>query len=159
MQRIQSRTYATLQRAEAFLRLHSIPKTAHDATSKTIVQDDSPAKETLTMNADADNFWQTEEGLLERIGLLGDQIQLGTYNHAVQIAATAVGATDFTISGDLTTTSCAWCQMHVGQTYHRGQFTPILPKHCNCTHYYEVERIGAAPSSEEAFASFWGLLE
>jgi hypothetical protein len=102
------------------------------------------------------SFWESKEGLLERIGLLADQVQLGTYNNALQIAGTAVGATDFTINGELKATSCSWCAMHVGQTYHRGQFTPILPKHPNCPHYYDVERIGANP--ESAFAAFWGLL-
>ena len=83
--------------------------------------------------SDADiPFWNSEEGLLERIGLLGDQIQLGTYNNAIKVFATAVGATDFTIAGELSVTSCAWCQMHVGQVYHRGQFMPDLPKHPNC---------------------------
>jgi hypothetical protein len=36
------------------------------------------------------SFWNTEEGLLERIGLLGDQIQFGTYNHALKVIATSV---------------------------------------------------------------------
>jgi hypothetical protein len=111
------------------------------------------------MSYEPGNFWNSEKGLLERIGLLGDQIQLGTYNNAVKVYATAVGATDFTISGDITATSCAWCAMHVGQTYHRGQFMPDLPRHPWCIHTYDVERIGAAPNPDEAFAAFWGLLD
>lgn len=106
--------------------------------------------------SDAVDFWNTEDGLIERIGLLSDQIQLGTYNNAVKVYATSVGATDFTISGDLTKNSCNWCIMHVGQTYHRGQFMPELPKHPRCPHYYEVERVGASP--DDAFREFWNLL-
>lgn len=109
------------------------------------------------MSDAAVGFWESEEGLLERIGLLADQVQLGTYNQAVKVFGTAVGATDFTISGDLTNNSCSWCIMHVGQVYHRGQFMPELPKHPYCPHYYEIGRIGA--NSESAFAAFWGLLQ
>ena len=101
-------------------------------------------------------FWNSKEGLTERLGLLADHIQLGTYNNAVKVYATALGATDFTITGSLTKNSCSWCVMHVGQTYHRGQFMPELPKHPHCPHYYEVERIIVNP--EEAFREFWNLI-
>ena len=37
-------------------------------------------------------FWNSEEGLLERIGLLADQVQFGTYNGALKVIATSVGA-------------------------------------------------------------------
>ena len=109
----------------------------------------------MTQDAAVD-FWNSLEGLTERIGLLADQVQLGTYNSAVKVYATAVGATDFTISGSLTKSSCGWCAMHVGQTYHRGQFMPDLPKHPGCPHYYEVERVGANP--DDAFREFWNLI-
>ena len=101
-------------------------------------------------------FWNSEEGLLERIGLLGDQIQFGTYNGALKVIATSVGATDLRISGSLSKNSCDWCKLHVGQTYHRGQFTPELPKHPGCPHFYEVERTGAEPIEPDSeFAAFW----
>ena len=103
------------------------------------------------------SFWNTEEGLLERIGLLGDQIQFGTYNHALKVIATSVGATDFRIAGP--PGKCPWCAMHVGMVYHRCQFTPELPKHPNCPHYFEVERTGAEPKEPDSeFAAFWGLV-
>ena len=111
------------------------------------------------MNDAAVGFWETKKGLLERIGLMADQIQLGTFNNAVLMFGTAVGATDFVISGDLIPTSCAWCIMHVGQTYHRGQFMPALPKHPHCPHYYMIGRIGAVPELALEFAMFWGLLQ
>ena len=104
-------------------------------------------------------FWNSEEGLLERIGLLADQVQFGTYNGALKVIATSVGATDLRISGDITRNSCEWCALHVGQVYHRGQFTPELPKHPKCPHYYEIERTGAEPvDPDSAFAAFWGLV-
>ncbi len=105
---------------------------------------------------DAVEFWNSENGLMERIGLLADQVQLGTYNRAVKVYATAVGATNFTITGGLTKNSCSWCAIHVGQTYHRGQFMPELPKHPNCPHRYEIERVGSTP--EQAFREFWNLV-
>ena len=105
--------------------------------------------------SDAVNFWETENGIMERIELLADQVQLGTYNKSVKVFATSVGATEFTIAGGLKPSSCEWCQMHVGQVYHRGQFMPELPKHPNCPHHYEVGRAGAEP--ESAFAAFWEL--
>jgi hypothetical protein len=101
-------------------------------------------------------FWSTLDGLLERLNLLADDVQQGTFNKAVKIYATNVGATDFTISGVLTKNSCEWCALHVGQTYHRGQFMPYLPKHPHCNHFYEVGRVGAE-NEESAFAAFWGL--
>lgn len=103
-------------------------------------------------------FWESETGILERLSLLADDVQQGTYNKAIKIFATNVGATDFTISGGLSRNSCEWCIMHVGQTYHRGQFLPYLPKHPHCPHFYEVERVGAE-TPESAFAAFWGLLQ
>jgi hypothetical protein len=101
-------------------------------------------------------FWESKEGLLERLNLLADNVQQGTFNKAVKIYATNVGATDFTISGDLTKNSCEWCIMHVGQSYHRGQFMPYLPKHPHCEHFYQVDRVGVE-TEESAFASFWEL--
>jgi hypothetical protein len=93
----------------------------------------------------AAKFWQTRQGILDRIGLLADQIQLGTFNNATKVYGTACGVTDFRISGDITSTSCSWCIMHVGRTYHRGLFMPQLPKHPNCIHFYDIERVGKPP--------------
>jgi len=62
-------------------------------------------------------FWNSEEGLLERIGLLADQVQFGTYNGALKVIATSVGAADLRISGDITRNTCEWCALHVGQVY------------------------------------------
>lgn len=107
----------------------------------------------------ATGFWQSEAGILERLGLLSDQVQLGTYNNAVKVFATSVGATDLRISGDITKNTCGWCAMHVGMVYHRGQFSPILPKHPNCVHFYEILRVGAQPEIEakqSAFEKFYG---
>jgi hypothetical protein len=87
----------------------------------------------------AENYWETEEGILERVSLLSDQVRLGGFNNAVKVYAQAVGIKDFTISGDLKATSCAWCQLHVGRTYHLGMFLPELPKHLGCPHFFDFE--------------------
>lgn len=98
------------------------------------------------------SFWESEAGLLERIDLLGDQIQLGTYNLATLIFGLNAGANAFQISGDLSQNSCEWCIMHVGQIYYRGQFLPTLPKHFHCVHYYIPVKLG------EESTSLWWLL-
>lgn len=97
-------------------------------------------------------FWGTEEGLLKRIDLLSDQIQLGSFNNAVKVYATAVGVTDFRVSGTIQRNSCEWCIEHVGRVYHLGMFTPNLPRHPNCPHFFDIERVGAQPQEK-------GLLE
>ena len=99
-------------------------------------------------------FWGTEEGLLKRIDLLADQVQLGTFNNAVKVYATAVGVTDFIVDGELKPTSCEWCILHVGKVvYHRGMFLPNLPKHPNCPHFWSFYRIGE--QSEEQSLLSW----
>ena len=93
-------------------------------------------------------YWLSGEGILERIGLLADDIRLGTFNNATKVYGTAVGVTDFRVSGDLISTSCGWCRMHVGNVYHYGMFMPSLPKHPNCQHFYDIYRVGSEPASE-----------
>lgn len=86
--------------------------------------------------ADLD-FWASERGLLERVALLGDKVQLGVYNLATQLLGYNAGAYGFRISGDLGPNSCQWCILHVGKVYPAGTFMPTLPKHPHCPHYYE----------------------
>ena len=78
------------------------------------------------------DYWLTEEGILDRIGLLSDDVELGTFNNATKIIGTAVGVTDFQVAGGLGLNSCEWCAEHVGVVYHYGMFMPRLPKHPNC---------------------------
>jgi hypothetical protein len=87
----------------------------------------------------AENYWMTEEGILERVSLLSDQVRLGGFNCALKVYASAAGITDFTVSGELKATSCAWCRLHVGRTYHLGMFLPNLPKHPGCLHFLDFE--------------------
>jgi hypothetical protein len=98
-----------------------------------------------TVSAESGNYWLTEDGILARLGMLSEDVQLGTFNNAVKIYGTALGVTDFVISGDVGPNSCLWCIDHIGQSYHRGQFMPDLPKHINCIHFYDIERIGSLP--------------
>ncbi len=86
----------------------------------------------------SENYWQTPNGILDRFGMLADDVQLATFNDAVKVYATAYGATDFRISGSLKLTSCQWCINHVGAVYHRGQFMPDLPRHPGCPHFYDI---------------------
>ena len=97
----------------------------------------------------AEDYWQTSSGILERFGMLADDVQISTFSNAVKVYGTAYGVTDFQISGNLKLTSCQWCISHVGATYHRGQFMPDLPRHPGCPHFYNILRIGEPPSKEQ----------
>jgi hypothetical protein len=91
-------------------------------------------------------YWQSPDGILDRFSMLAEDVQLSTFNGAVKIYGTALGVTDFVISGDLKATSCEWCIGHVGMVYHRGQFMPDLPRHIKCPHFYDIFRIGEPPT-------------
>jgi hypothetical protein len=86
------------------------------------------------------NYWETQDGILERFSMLAEDVQLSSFNGAVKVYGTALGVTDFVISGNLKTTSCEWCIGHVGVVYHRGQFMPSLPKHPGCLHFLDILR-------------------
>jgi len=88
------------------------------------------------------SYWQTMEGILERIDLLADYVQLGTFNHTVLVHSTAVGATHMQIKGGVGPNTCEWCGLHNGKVYRIGMFMPTLPKHPNCIHWYDILRIG-----------------
>lgn len=95
------------------------------------------------------NFWTSEAGILERIGMLADQVIFGSFNNALKISATAIGATDFTMAGPDDEKTCDYCGMYLGETYRRGMFMPELPAHPWCRHWWDFERIGSPPA--EAF--------
>ena len=85
-------------------------------------------------------YWQTADGILDRFSMLAEDVQFSSFNGAVKVYGTALGVTDFIISGNLKATSCEWCIGHVGVIYHRGQFMHSLPKHPGCTHFYDILR-------------------
>jgi len=94
----------------------------------------------------SENYWASEEGIMNRIDLLAEDVRMGTFNNATKVYGTAVGATHFKISENLIPTSCSWCRLHVGRTYRLGMFMPHLPKHPHCIHYFIPLRIGAPPN-------------
>ncbi len=100
------------------------------------------------------DYWQTPSGILDRFGMLADDVQLATFNGSVKILATAYGATDFRISGSLKLTSCQWCINHVGVVYHRGQFMPDLPRHPGCPHFYDIIQTEQR-AKEQGASRFW----
>jgi hypothetical protein len=71
------------------------------------------------------NYWETQDGILERFSMLAEDVQLSSFNGAVKVYGTALGVTDFVISGNLKTTSCEWCIGHVGVVYHRGSLCQV----------------------------------
>ena len=85
-------------------------------------------------------YWQSPEGILDRFSMLAEDVQLSSFNGAVKFYGTALGVTDFVISGDLKATSCSWCVGHVGVVYRRGMFMPSLPRHPGCPHFYDILR-------------------
>ncbi len=95
------------------------------------------------------NYWETQDGILDRFSMLAEDVQLSTFNGAVKVYGIALGVTDFVISGDLKATSCEWCTNHVGVVYHRGRFMPDLPRHQFCPHFYDILRIGEPPNAAQ----------
>ena len=95
------------------------------------------------------NYWETQDGILDRFSMLAEDVQLSSFNGAVKVYGTALGVTDFVISGDLKATSCEWCINHVGVVYHRGSFMPDLPRHQFCPHFYDILRIGEPPNAAQ----------
>jgi hypothetical protein len=91
------------------------------------------------------NYWQTSEGISERLTMLAEHIEWSTFNNAVKVYSTAVGVTEYDIAGQLKKGSCPWCIDHIGRVYRLGQFMPILPRHIGCEHYYSPKRVGPLP--------------
>ncbi len=88
------------------------------------------------------DYWRSREGILERLAMLANDVELSTFNNAVKVYGKACGATDFQVSGNLKQTSCQWCINHVGVIYHKGQFMPDLPRHPGCPHFYNILSVG-----------------
>ena len=97
----------------------------------------SARRRKMTQKA-AEDYWKTPRGILDRFGMLADDVQLASFNDAVKVYGLALGTGAFRISGSLKGTSCQWCINHVGAIYHRGQFMPDLPRHPGCTHFYDI---------------------
>ena len=89
--------------------------------------------------------WQTDKGILERLGMLAHDVEFGTFNNSLKVAATSLGMTDLKFSGPGKNDPkiCDYCSIYVGLVYHRGQFMPELPAHPRCRHYWEIIRAGA----------------
>lgn len=96
---------------------------------------------------DERNRWLTEKGIIERLGMLANEVKFGTFNNSLKIAATSFGLTDLKFSGPGRSDPkiCSYCAQYVGVVYHRGQFMPELPAHPNCRHYWDIIRAGAPP--------------
>jgi len=96
-------------------------------------------------DTNAEKYWKTPNGILDRLGMLADDVQLATFNDEAKALGLALGAAAFRISGSLKLTSCQWCRNHVGVVYLRGQFMPDLPRHPGCPHFYQPIKEGANP--------------
>ena len=88
------------------------------------------------------DYWSTMGGVAMRLEMLGNQIEYGTFNGAVKIVASSIGVFDFMMVGEITPTSCEWCEQHVGRIYRLGQFMPNLPKHPHCAHWWDIRYVG-----------------
>jgi len=75
--------------------------------------------------------------------MFGHQLEWGTFNNAVRITASSIGIFDMIIVGEITPTSCDWCNEHVGRVYRSNRgFMPQLPKHPHCSHYWDISYVG-----------------
>jgi hypothetical protein len=77
--------------------------------------------------------------------MLAEDVEYGTYNNSLKVFATAFGMTDLRFSGPDDYKTCNYCALYVGNVYHRGQFSPILPAHIHCRHTWEIVRSGPPP--------------
>lgn len=93
-----------------------------------------------------DEYWSEMGGIFVRLEMFGEQLQYKTYNQAVVITASTVGIFNLKMVGPLDERTCDWCAEHVGRVYRSNQgFMPILPKHPNCRHWWDIEYLGEKP--------------
>ncbi|MCJ7574332.1 hypothetical protein MUO93_08745 [Candidatus Bathyarchaeota archaeon] len=88
------------------------------------------------------DYWSTMGGIGVRLGMLGHQIEWGTFNGAVRITASSIGVFNFKMIGPDDERTCEWCGEHIGRVYRTGHFMPDLPKHVNCRHFWDLEYVG-----------------
>lgn len=92
----------------------------------------------MLADADAEGYWSTEKGIAVRLEMLGHEVHWGYFNNAVKVFASEIGIKKFKMVGEITVTSCAYCEHYVGHVYRLGQFMPDLPAHVFCKHWWDL---------------------
>ena len=83
-------------------------------------------------------YWVSQGGIGVRLEMLGYQIEWSTFNRAVIITGSRIGAFHFKMIGPMDEKTCIWCGEHLGRVYRMGRFMPDLPKHVNCRHFWDI---------------------
>ena len=92
------------------------------------------------MTLGLDEYWSEMGGIYVRLDMFGHQLEWMTYNTAVRITASSVGVFNLKMVGPLDERTCEWCEEHVGRVYQSNRgFIPMLPKHPNCRHWWDIE--------------------
>jgi len=85
------------------------------------------------------SFWETPEGLNERLDFILEGIRFGVFSNALKTIARSMGVKQFVVAGgDDYPNICEYCEMYVNKIYEYGMFMPILPKHPHCHHYIDI---------------------
>jgi len=88
-------------------------------------------------------YWETKSGIWARLAALAHDIQIRTYNGAIQIYASEAGFKTFewvAQPGLSATGPCPICAGRDGKTYRRGQFMPSNPAHVGCVCIWRITR-------------------
>lgn len=87
---------------------------------------------------EGEDYWITDEGIDERIGMLADEVTFGTFNEAVTIEGKKMGYDVYILKGIWDNRTCDWCSGSQGKQYRIGQFMPRIPHHPNCRCYWDI---------------------
>jgi hypothetical protein len=101
--------------------------------------------------SDSVGFWGSGEGIGMRLEMLGSAINTGSYNNALQVAASVYGVQYFKMAGP--EPICKYCTTYYGRIYLSARHVYAeFPAHPNCFHEWDVW----FPWEEESeFSAFW----
>ena len=99
-------------------------------------------KPILTLQTDED-YWSSQDGIYERLNMLGETVVWDYFNGAVKVSANAFDIRQLQITGPLDERICEYCEglydeNGEGKVYMVWQFMPYLPAHPGCRHFWDV---------------------
>lgn len=88
------------------------------------------------------DYWLTDEGIDDRLEMLAEQVAFRTFNSALVTEGKKQGYSKYVVRGPWDAKTCDSCAEVVGRSrfnvYTAYQFMPILPRHPNCRHYWDI---------------------
>ena len=90
-----------------------------------------------------DDYWSSEDGIYERLNMLGETVVWDYFNNAVKVSANAFGIKKMQIAGPLDERNCEYCaglfdENGEGRVYLIHWFLPDLPAHYGCRHFWDI---------------------